>query len=70
MTSGYHLVGHRVRMISFSRRRVECECGEEFSIPEHELKLIEQESLAAVFRAHRREMTSKGVKADERQPNL
>lgn len=54
--SGYHLAGHRIDDIHFSRREVTCECGLVFTVDDDESVILRNEALAEAFRAHRRAM--------------
>jgi hypothetical protein len=54
--SGYHLAGHRVDDISFSRREVTCECAVVLTVDDSESVILRDEALAEAFRAHRRAM--------------
>lgn len=54
--SGYHLAGHRIDDISFSRREVICECAAVLTVDDNEDTIIRNEALAEAFRAHRRAM--------------
>ena len=54
--SGYHLAGHRVDDISFSRREITCECAVVLTVDDNESVILRNEALAEAFRAHRRAM--------------
>ena len=55
--NGYHLMGHRVRIVSFRECQVECDCGEVMVVPDDESRMIRDESLAVAFTRHRREVS-------------
>lgn len=61
-----HLIGHRVKDLSFQKHFVECDCGEVIKTEPHDTPAIDQERLFLAFGKHRKEeMVKQGL-----PPNL
>ena len=53
MSGVYHTAGHRVAVVCFERREVECDCGAVVTVPDEESRLFRDEALAMAFSRHR-----------------
>jgi hypothetical protein len=67
-SGGYHLIGHRVEVVRFRDRTVECECGIVIVSEDNESRIIRDAALADAFGAHRRTETAK-QRAEEVVPH-
>ena len=56
MSGKDHLVGHRVRAISFREKWVRCDCGKKITVQEAMTMEETQEAVKIAFSMHRREM--------------
>jgi hypothetical protein len=58
-SSGSHIEGHRIEIVRFRDRTVECECGAVVHSEDHEIEVIRHDMLAFAFARHRKEAYAK-----------